>query len=139
VGFVGAAVLTPAWVRAADPARVVVVALLAAAVTEATFVLAMTLVQLLVGAALIGWAGQTVKICVDTIVQRDVDDAFRGRVFSLYDVAYNAAFVAAAALSALVVPDNGYSRVVYAALAVGYLATSVAFARSRGGVTATAS
>jgi MFS family permease len=139
VGFVGAAVLTPAWVRAADPARVIVVALLAAAVTEATFVLAMTLVQLLVGAALIGWAGQTVKICVDTIVQRDVDDAFRGRVFSLYDVAYNAAFVAAAALSALVVPDNGYSRAVYAALAVGYLTAGVAFARSRGGVGATAS
>ena len=139
VGFVGAAVLTPAWARATDPARVVVVALLAAAATEATFVLTMTLVQLLVGAALIGWAGQTVKICVDTIVQRDVDDAFRGRVFSLYDVAYNAAFVAAAALSALVVPDNGYSRAVYAALAAGYLAAGVAFARSRGGRTLTAS
>ena len=139
VGVRRRCLLTPAWVRAADPARVVVVALLAAAATEATFVLAMTLVQLLVGAALIGWAGQTVKICVDTIVQRDVDDAFRGRVFSLYDVAYNAAFVAAAALSALVVPDNGYSRAVYAALAVGYLAAGVAFARSRGGRVAAAS
>jgi MFS family permease len=139
VGFVAAAVLTPAWVGAAGPARVIVVALVAAAVTEATFVLAMTPAQLLVGAALIGWAGQTVKICVDTIVQRDVDDAFRGRVFSLYDVAYNAAFVSAAALSALVVPDSGYSRVVYAVLAAGYLAAGVVFGRSRGSRVVTAS
>lgn len=139
VGFLAAAVATPGWVHAADPVRVVVVALIAAAVTEATFVLAMTLAQLLVGAAVIAWAGQTVKICVDTIVQRDVDDAFRGRVFSLYDVAYNAAFVAAAALSALVVPDNGYSRLVYAVLAAGYLAAGVAFGRSRGGPVVAAS
>lgn len=132
VGFVAAALVTPAWVRAADPVRVVTTALVVAAAAEATFVLAMTLGQLLAGAAVIGWAGQTVKICVDTIVQRDVADAFRGRVFSLYDVAYNAAFVAAAALSALVVPDDGYSRAVYGVLAVGYLATGVAFGRARG-------
>lgn len=132
VGFVAAALVTPAWVRAADPVRVVTTALVVAAAAEATFVLAMTLGQLLVGAAVIGWAGQTVKICVDTIVQRDVADAFRGRVFSLYDVAYNAAFVAAAALSALVVPDDGYSRAVYGVLAAGYLATGVAFGHARG-------
>ena len=131
VGFVAAALVTPAWVRAADPVRVVTTALVVAAAAEATFVLAMTLGQLLVGAAVIGWAGQTVKICVDTIVQRDVADAFRGRVFSLYDVAYNAAFVVAAALSAVVVPDDGYSRAVYGVLAAGYLATGVAFGRTR--------
>ena len=36
---------------------------------------------------MLGLASQGIKICVDTFVQTGVDDAFRGRVFSLYDVA----------------------------------------------------
>ena len=74
------------------------------------------------------------KIAVDTIVQRDTFDAFRGRAFALYDVLYNAAFVGAAALAALVLPDSGYSQGVFAALALAYLATAAIYgARSRRG------
>ena len=40
---------------------------------------------LLVGAALVGAATAGAKICVDTIVQEQVDDDYRGRVFSFYD------------------------------------------------------
>ena len=46
VGFVAAALVTPALGRAADPVRVVTSALVVAAAAEATFVLAMTLGQL---------------------------------------------------------------------------------------------
>ena len=52
---------------------------------------------LLVAAFFLGLASQGIKICVDTLVQTHVDDAFRGRVFALYDVIFNVAFVAAAA------------------------------------------
>jgi hypothetical protein len=34
----------------------------------------------------VGLAGQSVKVASDTIVQEDVDDDRRGRVFALYDV-----------------------------------------------------
>ena len=34
----------------------------------------------------LGLAAQGIKICVDTLVQLGVDDAFRGRVFSIYDM-----------------------------------------------------
>ena len=47
---------------------------------------------------MLGVAAQGSKICVDTIVQESVDDAYRGRVFSFYDVIFNIAFVSAAAL-----------------------------------------
>jgi len=39
------------------------------------------------------------KISVDTMVQESIPDGYRGRVFSVYDVAYNLARVAAAALA----------------------------------------
>jgi predicted MFS family arabinose efflux permease len=53
-----------------------------------------------------------------------VDDAYRGRVFSLYDVIFNVAFVAAAATGAVVLPDTGKSYAVLGAVAVGYLLTA---------------
>ena len=64
----------------------------------------------LTAALLLGLAAQGAKIAVDTIVQRDTDDIYRGRAFALYDVLYNAAFVGAAALGALTLPDTGYSQ-----------------------------
>ena len=38
-----------------------------------------------------------------------VDDAFRGRIFSVYDVLFNVAFVGAAAVAALMLPPDGRS------------------------------
>jgi hypothetical protein len=38
------------------------------------------------------------KISLDTLVQEALGDAFRGRAFSLYDIAYNVAWVLAAAI-----------------------------------------
>lgn len=84
---------------------------------------------LLVGASavLLGLSVQGAKIAVDTIVQRDTDDDYRGRAFSLYDMLYNAAFVGAAALAAVVLPDDGWSAVVFAALALTYAATAATY------------
>jgi len=70
------------------------------------------------------------KIAVDTIVQRDTDDAFRGRAFTLYDVAYNIAFIGSAFVAAACLPTTGYSRVVEGALAVAYLVVAVIYASS---------
>jgi hypothetical protein len=82
---------------------------------------------LLAGGFALGLAAQGSKICVDAIVQASVDDAYRGRVFSFYDVVFNAAFIAAALVAALVVPADGYAPGVYAALTVLYGATAVGY------------
>ena len=83
-----------------------------------------------------GLAAQGAKIAVDTIVQRDTDDAFRGRAFALYDVLYNAAFVGAAALGAVTLPDTGYSQGLFLVLAVAYAGFAALYGSASRGVPA---
>ncbi len=128
-GFLLAAVVTPAVVEHIAQRTWVIVLLGLAAVVQVFPYSLYTKPALWVTGFFLGLAAQGIKICVDTLVQTDVDDAFRGRVFSIYDVGFNLAFVAAAALSALVLPLDGRSYAVVAAVAVGYAATAIWYAR----------
>ncbi len=127
VGFVLAAVLTPVLTPRIGPHTWIVLCLLLAAATQTVLAVTVDRVPLLVCAAALGLAAQGAKIAVDTIVQRDTADEFRGRAFALYDVMYNAAFVGAAALAAVALPDTGWSRAVFVALAVGYAAAALGY------------
>jgi predicted MFS family arabinose efflux permease len=82
---------------------------------------------LLIGGFITGFSAQGVKISVDTLVQTQVDDVYRGRVFSLYDMIFNVATVSAAALGALILPDNGKSYGVLAFVVLGFAATAVCY------------
>jgi MFS family permease len=127
VGFALAVVLTPVLSPRTGPHTWIVLCLSLAAVSQTLLALTVTRTAVLVGAAALGLAAQGAKIAVDTIVQRDTDDAFRGRAFALYDVLYNAAFVGAAALGAVTLPDTGWSRGLFVALACGYVAGAVVY------------
>lgn len=70
------------------------------------------------GIFIFGIGVQGAKIAVDTIVQSDTADAYRGRAFSLYDVLFNMAECIAAGVAILVLPDTGWSRPVQIALFV---------------------
>jgi MFS family permease len=130
VGFVAAAFVTPfATARTGKP-RWIVIVFTAAAVVELAFGLPFAMAPLLVGACLLGFATQSAKICVDTIVQEEVADEFRGRVFSFYDTLFNLTFVAAAVLAAFVLPPTGKSYPVTIALAAGYALIAAAYART---------
>lgn len=129
-GFVSAAFITP-FVTERITLRAWILTLLgAAAVTQLVPGALFTEVALLVSAYFLGVASQGIKICVDTLVQASVDDAYRGRVFSLYDVIFNVAFVAAAAVGAAVLPYDGRSHAVLFLIAVGYVLTAVLYARA---------
>lgn len=128
VGFVAAALVTPVVLRRITIRTWVIVLLLAAAVFEAFPAGLYTEVGIVAAAFVLGLSAQGVKICVDTLVQLHVDDAFRGRVFSIYDVVFNVVFVAAAAVGALVIPDSGKSYAVLAAICIGYALTAVGYA-----------
>jgi MFS family permease len=129
-GFVTAAVLTPI-VTERYTARTWILTLLGGAAVVQIFPGALfTRPALLVAAFFLGLASQGIKICVDTMVQTHVHDAFRGRVFSLYDVLFNVAFVAAAAAAAAVLPATGKSYVVVAVLAIGYAVTALVYGRA---------
>ncbi len=56
---------------------------------------------------LLGWAGQFVKLCVDSAMQLDVDDALRGHVFAVQDSVFWISFIIAMTLSATVIPADG--------------------------------
>ena len=130
LGFVLAAVVTPVLNPRLGPHRWVVWCLLIAAASQLVLTVTISRWALLMGALALGFAAEGAKIAVDTIVQRDTDDAYRGRAFALYDVLYNGAFVGASALAAWVLPDTGYSRPVFAALTLTYVATATAYHRT---------
>ena len=71
---------------------------------------------------------QSIKICVDTLVQAHVDDEFKGRVFVIYDVIFNVALVLAAVIGAVILPTNGRSVLILVLMAVGYLLVAALFA-----------
>jgi hypothetical protein len=69
----------------------------------------------------LGAAGQVVKLCADSAMQIDVDDALRGHVFTVQDSLFWVAFIIALAVSAAVIPANGDSPVLAVAGSAVYL------------------
>ncbi|KPI07774.1 major facilitator superfamily MFS_1 [Actinobacteria bacterium OK074] len=130
-GFFAAAVVTPGAAGRLGPGRWIVVCAGTAAVLEPALGLPFATGPLLVGSFFLGLTTQGAKIATDTIVQSAVDDGFRGRIFSVYDVLFNIAFVGAAAVAALVLPPDGRSVPLVIAVAVVYAAVAVAMARFR--------
>jgi len=128
-GFLLAAVITPAITHRIRKSTWITTCFAFAAAMEAVYVVWLNEALLLVGAFVIGVAAQGSKICVDTIVQESIDDAFRGRVFSFYDVIFNIAFVSAAAFAALTLPADGNSPAVYAVISAGYALTALTYGR----------
>ncbi|MDM7830136.1 MFS transporter [Cellulomonas edaphi] len=127
VGFALAVIATPTITPLIGPNGWIVTCLVIAALSQVLLVVTINLPIVVIAAVFLGLAAQGAKIAVDTIVQRDTEDAYRGRAFALYDVLYNAAFVAAAALAAVTLPDTGYQRVMFATLALGYAAGAVVY------------
>ena len=82
---------------------------------------------LLIASFFIGVFAQSVKAGTDTICQAHVADAFKGRVFIVYDMVYNAAFVAGSALAAALIPDEGMSTPHLLGLGGAYLVLGIGF------------
>ncbi|MEX3100245.1 MULTISPECIES: MFS transporter [unclassified Streptomyces] len=128
-GFFVAALVTPSAARRLGPVRWIVVCAAAAALLEPALGLTFAQLPVLVLAFLLGLVTQGAKIATDTIVQSAVDDAYRGRIFSLYDVLFNVAFVGAAAVAALMLPSDGRSIALVITIAVIYAAVAGAMSR----------
>ncbi|MEU9912149.1 MFS transporter [Streptomyces sp. NPDC051001] len=128
-GFFVAAVLTPWAAGRLGPGCWIALCAATAAILEPALGLPFAVPPLLVAAFVLGLTTQGAKIATDTIVQSSVDDGFRGRIFSVYDVLFNIAFVGAAAVAALMLPPDGRSVVLVVTVAVIYGAVAVAMAR----------
>ncbi len=65
------------------------------------------LITLVAAAASIGLTGQSVKVCTDTTVQREIPDDRLGRVFALFDMIVNVCLVAGITITAFLSPASG--------------------------------
>ena len=128
IGFGLAAFVTPPGVKRLTKDQWITTWLLIGGIT--TLVLGPTFnqfVYLLLGFVL-GLSAQCVKICVDTTVQQTVDDRYMGRVFALYDMLFNVAYVVGPAIAVPFIPATGKSLSVIIAAGALYLAAAAAYA-----------
>lgn len=132
IGFGAAALLTPIVVRRIRKEAWIVILLFAAAVVVLVPGALFTQPAVLVTAFVLGITAQGIKICVDTLVQENVEDAYRGRVFSLYDVLFNVLIVASAACAAATLPATGKSYAVLVVASIAYVLTALVYARATG-------
>lgn len=102
-GMFLAALITPFAVPRWGRTPTIAIALVLAIAAQLGAVSGLTQTSLLIGAFLLGIAGQTVKLSGDAAMQIEIDDAHRGRVFALQDTVFNIAFVGALAAAAFAV------------------------------------
>ncbi len=129
-GFFTAAVVTPWGTGRFGTAGWITLCAAASAVLEPPLVLPFAPVPMFAAAFVLGVTTQAAKIATDTVVQTRVDDAYRGRVFALYDVLFNAAFVGSAAVAAAMLPPDGRSATLVVLVAVLYAATAMGMLRA---------
>jgi MFS family permease len=70
---------------------------------------------------LLGAAGQVVKLCADSAMQIDVDDALRGHMFAVQDALFWMSFIVALTAAAAVIPADGRSAGLVVAGSAVYL------------------
>ncbi len=119
-GFFAAALVTPWIVERLGNLGWITVCAGTAALLVPALGLFFAVGPMLVAAFVLGLATQGAKISTDTVIQSRVDDEFRGRVFSVYDVLFNVAFVGAAAVASLMLPADGQSVALIVSVALLY-------------------
>ena len=127
VGYGCAAlVVPPATRRLSKPA---VIALLLAAAGVVTAVLGETFDEIayLAFGFFLYLTAQGVAICATTVLQEEIDDAYRGRLFAFYDVMFNVSLAAGALVCAVFMPLNGRSPVIIGVVAAGYVAAAAGY------------
>jgi MFS family permease len=137
-GFAGAgalvgALVTPAVAHRIGARRWSTGAVSVGTVAGALALSTVSLPGLLVAGFCVGAGGQGAKVCTDTIVQAEIDDDHRGRVFALYDMAVNVAIVVGVTFTVAVAPVDGRSWLAVVVMAVAALtASAYVYLRGRG-------
>ena len=130
-GFVVGAVIAPYGVRKVGRHRWMHLMLAASTLGPLFIVFSRTPLTLATAAFVTALFGQSLKVTNDALVQSKIDDIYRGRVFSVYDVVVNGAIVSGAVIAALLLPDTGDSYLVPSIVAGIYLLAGVRLLRSR--------
>lgn len=130
-GFVVGAVIAPYGVRKVGRHRWMRLMLSASTLGPLFIVFSRTPLTLAIAAFVTALFGQSLKVTNDALVQSKIDDIYRGRVFSVYDVVVNGAIVSGAVIAALLLPDTGDSYLVPLIVAGIYFIAGARLLRSR--------
>jgi MFS family permease len=132
VGYACAALVTPPATRRLSKRSWIALMLAVAAVLAGT--LGETFNQLAYLAIGFGMyiTRQGAAICATTILQEEVEDTYRGRIFAFYDMLYNATYGIGAVVFAVFMPANGKSPVIVAVVAVAFALVAAAYWLSAG-------
>ena len=130
-GFVVGAVIAPYGVRKVGRHRWMRLMLSASTLGPLFIVFSRTPLTLAIAAFVTALFGQSLKVTNDALVQSKIDDIYRGRVFSVYDVVVNGAIVSGAVIAALLLPDTGDSYLVPTIVAGIYFIAGARLLRSR--------
>ena len=120
IGFVLSAVLVPPIAHAIGVRRTTFWLLVASGIAQIVPGAIFHKVPLLFAGFLLGLFAQSVKVCIDTVVQAHVDDQYKGRVFVIYDMLFNAAMVLGAFIAVYALPTTGLDLTAFVAMGVSY-------------------
>ena len=79
----------------------------------------------------LGLAGQAVKVCSDTVIQRDIPDNSLGRVFAIFDMTVNIALVIGILVVALLAPQSGIAPALYIVIGILLAIASLLYIKKR--------
>ena len=127
-GFLVCTLVVPVLARSHSLLRTALVMLGVSAMAQAVAALWPTMWVLFFASFFIGMGVQSFKICIDTVIQAHVDERYKGRVFTFYDVGFNLAFVLAAVVAAIAFPATGISTFGFSLMSVAYVSLAVMFA-----------
>jgi hypothetical protein len=127
IGYGCAALVVPPATRRLAKPTVITLLLAGSAVVTGAFGETFNEIAYLAFGFLIYLCSQGVAICVTTVLQEEVQDTFRGRLFAFYDVTFNVSLAIGALVSAVFMPLNGKSPAIVGAVAVGYAVAAAGY------------
>jgi MFS family permease len=127
IGYGAAAWLTPVATRRITNATWITVLLAIGGVTTVALGLSFGQPEFVAIGFVLGVVAQGIAISTTTILQQEMADDFRGRVFSVNDMLYNASFVLGAAISAAFMPVTGRSVVILLVAGGGYVLSAAGY------------
>jgi MFS family permease len=101
-------VLTPAAIRRWGRYATANGALAGAAIIQAAGA-GLLLPVMVVCGFFLGVTGHMIKLCADSAMQMDVDDALRGHVFAVQDALYWVAYIVSITVAAMLIPADGHA------------------------------
>jgi MFS family permease len=127
VGYACAALITPPATRRLSKRSWIALMLAVAAVVAGTLGETFNQLAYLAIGFLMYITRQGAAICATTILQEEVEDAYRGRMFAFYDMLYNATYGIGAVVFAAFMPADGRSAVIVAVVAVVFALVAAAY------------